>query len=346
MRKVTKATVSLTVIAVLSLLLLEGAVRVYSALYFPKMMVLDDTLGWRHASGREKTFINEYGESVLVRQNSYGFRGPERPRRSSSGSFRVLVLGDSFTEGVQVSEEQLFTAILETRMENTEVLNAGVGGYGTVQQYLLLETEGTSFEPDVVLLMFYENDLSDNCLSHSPGFGPRPYAQSAAGGIEIVRELVAERFQRFILPVPFALTLNKHSYLYNFLNNRIYQMIKADELRTLLQEDMKAAERCPQHLILAELLTRMREHAEAAHAAFVVALIPSQDSALAGRSEIDERVLTLCAERVIDCHSLLSAFSSVAGGAELYFPRDIHWTAAGHAQAAQELELVLSKRRP
>lgn len=46
----------------------------------------------------------------------------------------MLVLGDSFTEAIQVGEVDLFTSQLEVLHPNVEVLNAGVGGYGTVQE--------------------------------------------------------------------------------------------------------------------------------------------------------------------------------------------------------------------
>jgi hypothetical protein len=81
-----------------------------------------------------------------------------------------------FSERVHVRDEELFSFDLEEINSNVEVINAGVGGYGMVQEYLYLTGEGLAFRPDIVLLLFYENDLSDNCLSYYPAFGPRPYA--------------------------------------------------------------------------------------------------------------------------------------------------------------------------
>jgi hypothetical protein len=58
--------------------MLEGFVRVFSLIFYPKMMVLDDRLGWKHARNVEKTYVNEYGKEILVRQNAYGHRGMAR----------------------------------------------------------------------------------------------------------------------------------------------------------------------------------------------------------------------------------------------------------------------------
>ncbi|MCI0621669.1 MAG: SGNH/GDSL hydrolase family protein, partial [Acidobacteria bacterium] len=196
-----------TVLFVLSLMgclvSLELGLRLYSVFFFPKMMVLDDKLGWRHARRVERVFPNELGEKVLVVQNSFGNRGTAHNYQKTQGKCRILVLGDSFTEGVQVGEEDVFTRVLERKDPALEVINAGVGGYGTVQEYLYLRSDGLRFNPDAVLLMFFENDLTDNCLSYYPGFGPRPYAKMVNGEVQIVERLNLSEYRKFTLPAPF-----------------------------------------------------------------------------------------------------------------------------------------------
>src|SRR5262245_15424435 len=113
------------------------------------MMILDDRLGWRHAQNVSKTCTNEDSEYVPVRQNANGHRGRYYGLVKPTGKYRILVLGDSFTEGVQVKEEELFSARLEKLDDELEVMNAGVGGYGTVQEYLYLTKEGLRFHPDL-----------------------------------------------------------------------------------------------------------------------------------------------------------------------------------------------------
>ncbi|QDV09294.1 hypothetical protein Poly30_48520 [Planctomycetes bacterium Poly30] len=77
-------------------LLAEAAVRVYSAVAFPRMMLLDEELGWRHAVNREKSFTNEDGEVHLCVQDSRGHRSLPQALQSDSRTTHVLVLGDSF----------------------------------------------------------------------------------------------------------------------------------------------------------------------------------------------------------------------------------------------------------
>src|SRR5712691_295533 len=75
LKRKIKNILLLIISILLCLILLESAIRVYSIFFFPRMMVLDGVLGWRHAINTKKTFMNEYGEKILVVQNANGYRG-------------------------------------------------------------------------------------------------------------------------------------------------------------------------------------------------------------------------------------------------------------------------------
>ena len=69
--------------------------------------------------------------------NAHGFRDYERSYTKPKGTFRILVLGDSYVEALQVALENSFPALLEKKLnENStstkfEVLNLGQSGFGT-----------------------------------------------------------------------------------------------------------------------------------------------------------------------------------------------------------------------
>jgi len=100
-----------------------------------------------------------------VRVNSLGLRGPEvGPRRP--GETRVLVLGDSLTYGQGVADDQTVPALLERRLAGdgdgaVRVINGGLRGYATNQEVGLLAELGPVIRPDVVVLMWYWNDLEE-----------------------------------------------------------------------------------------------------------------------------------------------------------------------------------------
>lgn len=131
----------------------------------------DDTLGWKKKSLASRN-IKTSEFTAFEQTNSRGLRGEEYQYEKSRGEFRILVLGDSFTEGYTVNFNQLFSELLEQRLNERsdgriyQVINAGTVGYGTDQELLFFENEGTRYFPDIVLLMFYENDVLENV---SPG---------------------------------------------------------------------------------------------------------------------------------------------------------------------------------
>ncbi|WP_028324529.1 SGNH/GDSL hydrolase family protein [Desulfatirhabdium butyrativorans] len=85
-----------------------------------------------------------------------------------SDRFRILFLGDSYTEGSGHGKDCNYPDVVEktiqSKFANVEVMNAGVAGYGPVDALNLLEfleEEGYRFDL-VVYNMFTENDYTDN----------------------------------------------------------------------------------------------------------------------------------------------------------------------------------------
>ena len=103
--------------------------------------------------------------ATYLEYNARGLRGTERAYRAAPGVFRILLLGDSFLEGYQYADNELFASQLETALahKSVEVINLSVGGYGTTQQYLYLRDEGLKYRPDLIVLAFQPgNDIRDN----------------------------------------------------------------------------------------------------------------------------------------------------------------------------------------
>lgn len=102
--------------------------------------------------------------------NSRGLRSDrEYTYEKPAGVVRIISLGDSFTAGYEVSEEEIFSSVLRRNLQDAglevEVLNAGVSGYSNAEALLYLERELLQYDPDLVILSFYGNDLVDNVRS-------------------------------------------------------------------------------------------------------------------------------------------------------------------------------------
>jgi lysophospholipase L1-like esterase len=103
-----------------------------------------------------------------VHFNSKGLRDQEYPYEKRPGTFRVLVLGDSFVEGYSVAAADLVSEVLEIELKATrlgphiEVINGGTSGYSTDQEFLFYREEGMKYRPDLVILMMFHNDIYYN----------------------------------------------------------------------------------------------------------------------------------------------------------------------------------------
>lgn len=144
-------------------LILEGALRLLGWGPAPRMHRFDPVVGWVKSPGvdirRQTAEFN-----VRVRTNTRGLRGPETwSYQRRAGVARVLMIGDSFTLGYTVSESESIPALLEQGLlsqgVHAEVLNGGTEGWSTDQEVLWLATEGQLYQPDVVVLQVYENDI-------------------------------------------------------------------------------------------------------------------------------------------------------------------------------------------
>jgi lysophospholipase L1-like esterase len=301
------------------------------------MMQFDPVLGWKRTPNASKRVANELGEIADIRHNEYGHRGPSYPLAREQGKQRILVLGDSFTDGAQVGEDDLFTALLERLNPGWQVLNAGVIGYGTVQQLLYLQTAGLKHQPDLVLLMVFENDLTDNCSPAYPGMGPRPYARLSGTSIEILNDPEGLEFRKYALPVPFLNALNRNSLLFYFLNSHIYQRLRTKEMRARHGADWARAEQCGTVEVMSRVMDRMVEISADQGARFAVVFIPTRDEAREGKTTVLDPVARNFAQRGIPQLSLIEALHRHKDAAVAYFPKDIHWTRQGHRVAAEAI---------
>src|SRR4029453_9640120 len=110
----------------------------------------------------------------ILNTNSNGFRGKKDfAYTKNKEKLRILTLGDSFTFGDEVSDDETYSSYLQEMLPHTEVINMGVHGYGHDQMLILLKEEGVKYEPDIVILGFLSLDMSRNLLEFRDFAKPR-----------------------------------------------------------------------------------------------------------------------------------------------------------------------------
>src|SRR5437660_1334697 len=123
----------------------------------------DPTLGWRLIPGSYTVKLSYTFKHHQVFINDYGLRNRPLSARAASDTKRIVILGDSFTFAMGVPDEKSFPVILENNLRRSgqyEVINAGVPGYGTAQEMLLMkELIDKKVVGDVYVLMISLNDI-------------------------------------------------------------------------------------------------------------------------------------------------------------------------------------------
>lgn len=327
----------------------------------------DPLLGWRKIPGFRGAHIQE--EYTIVEQfNSRGLRGPEYPYEKPVGEYRILALGDSFTEGYTVEFEDLFSEMLKKHLNaelktRIEVINAGTGGYSTDQELLFFQTEGKKYNPDLVIVLYCDNDAAMNI---------QPYYRTWSRGQKPLFELIDGKLSLKSTPqktwdreeeAAKDLAKNEHEYKRKFkvldLNTwyiyRLYRHAKsrgtenvidavtADETLENTFEDKDVAkdgyQGGQQEWVMTEaLMGELKKEAESVGARFLLYNIPGKQDVYPGtRKErpIEHNLRVLSSRRDINFIQTVDVFRKQAAaldgaGKRLYWKKDSHWTPEGH----------------
>jgi hypothetical protein len=170
MRKALASIAVASVGIVAALIVAEIALRL-AGLAEPRLYEWNPARGWALVPGANRTESRE--GNAVVKINRDGFRGPDRSLAHPSNTYRVAVLGDSFTEAQQVDYADTFCAVLERELaacpilkgRAIEVLDFGIDSYGTAQELLTLREQAQRFSPDAVVLAFFPgNDVRNNSV--------------------------------------------------------------------------------------------------------------------------------------------------------------------------------------
>src|SRR5215470_4695783 len=118
--------------------------------------------------------------TISVRHNSLGLREREL---SDIAPDRFLFLGDSFTYGYDAEANERFSDLLQKALPRYGIVNAGVSGYGTDQQFLLMKRLWNEIHPKYVVLTFcVDNDRDDNTSSYRYRKYHKPYFARTGDG--------------------------------------------------------------------------------------------------------------------------------------------------------------------
>ncbi len=332
----------------------------------------DEFLGTRLIAGKQGWWTQEDHEfRVPVRINSLGFRDVERTLEKPAGRKRILLVGDSHVEALQVPLEEAIGRQLEARLANersdVEVVSNGVSGYGTAGEYLSFRETGVNFDPDLVLLAFYPgNDVKNNGAMLEKALKP-VYADDGSlvrvdsgkprtGGRSLLSRSAAYTYLRKLILTKqpglagllVRLGLMKKAAIRDSdapggvpLDYWVYadpapaEWIDAWQRTERLLDDFRAT--ATAHGVrFALMIVTARDHLYPESWAALKQAFPRLQSGVWDLDEPTSHVLRWCRDRRVACLSLLPIFQLERdrGAPRLHYVHDGHWTAEGHALAA------------
>lgn len=297
-----------------------------------RLAVYDPELGWRGRPFGTGTYIRS-ADNIRTdfRYNNLGYRDndvlPKQP-----GQRRVMLIGDSFIENLEVDFSQTFPALVESelqsRSENWQTCVIGSQGYSTAQELKAFRRYEPVIDPDIALLFVYcGNDFEDNMRT--------AFSQLREDGeIEIKNstepawKVTLKKAQRW---------LYESSHVVFLLKNKL-QSIAHIELSPTSKESA-AGDEALKREVTGKLIRLMAREVKEQGIAFGVIIIPFRDDLANDIHERPQFVAQVCEKAGIDFIDLTPALSE-----DLFFETDVHFTVEGHRIVSEQVMTLLEQQ--
>lgn len=162
----------------------------------------------------------------LYRANSEGIRADrDYPLTPLEGVLRIATFGDSFMHGSDVKNEDTWQEVMMRAHRNVEVLNFGVGGFGTDQAFLRYQKDGAKYRPDIVMIGFFSDNIYRNVNVFRPFYTvgtdiplAKPRYILEDGRLVLLPNPLPELSQYANLlanPAPVLAALGRHDYFFH-----------------------------------------------------------------------------------------------------------------------------------
>ena len=305
--------------------------------------------------------------AIVVRVNNLGMRGADVEPVKPDTVYRILMLGDSFTLGQGVKDNETFSAVLQKSLRDkditvdgktVQVLNGGVDSYTPILEYFQLTRQMAALQPDLVVVNFDMGDLIQEIayrelLVLGPDGEPIGVPQS-----------YTERGESRSAPI--VRWINRNLFLTRLAIYHIGRL-RQDEAITientveqantaLLRHTLAAdsTDRTEQWADIFDSILRMQRFCADNGSEFLLTVYPwghqvNDSEWIPGRwrfiprdSRVSDRSIRTIEEFAtandIPLFNAFPAFRSYTGEQPLYFKHDMHWTPRGHELMAAELE--------
>lgn len=305
----------------------EGLTRVALKRSRSPLRELSAERGWKTAGDVKLDYVDPAFGKVSVSTGRHGFR---RFDDSVGTGSRIFVLGDSYTEATQVNNGEAYYDRAAATMPGSAVLAYGTGGYGSLQEYMVLDEHVDSIRPGVILWQLSANDFVNNdhfLETQSPLSSrmTRPYYEGGKVVNRFAGSGMASRYSRLVRFVDARIAM---------LRGHGFQAMDLERERKEYPEALERSIRTT-----AEIMRMAKARAGA---------VPVVGFTAEGDAFADSVFRALATQSgwdyvpgVIDSIASAKAAGATVDG----LPRDGHWNAAGHAIAGRVIGRFLCSAR-
>lgn len=307
--------------------------------------------------------------SYIQHVNNIGLRGEDTTFQKPPHHYRILMLGDSFTMGKGVEDDQTFSALLEKELNQektcgtaiVEVLNGGVDSYAPILSFFQLSGDLSQLEVDLVLLNLDVSDLLQETVYRKEATYDKEGRIIGVPGRER-QKLLSEQIRSWIDQHTFFTRLILF-YLNNLMGYRDFTVqgmvtrANPELLRYTLADDQE--DRTSQWDRLFESIAMIKQVVEKRGQQFAVVVypwghqvrdtewVPGRSYWISEGAVASDRYLETVAHyasgRKVELVNVFGAFRSYKGHKPLYFRYDMHWTPEGHKVMASAIKEYLLK---
>ena len=349
-------------IAAAQFALFEIALRLWghseAAPSFQALFMPDPAIGYRLRPDARTRFVTEEFEASIA-INAQGVREDEAIGPKPANERRIVVLGDSLVLSVQVDLRQTFCRLLETRLNSGggpiryRVINAGVQGYGPVEELLFYRHYARAFEPDLVIAtLFVGNDAEEAVTSAPKLLGTaRPLADALS-------DSMMTRLRRLVRR---SMVLQVVRLRIVSVTDRLSHWISPPEPPLQSYAEKPAARIAEGLRISRECVEKIAAEAAAGGARTMVMLMPARfqvddtdyghlKKAVEGaggklvRDAATERFDRALADLPVPRFDALPPLRAALPGPDVFFQKTVHLTPRGHEIVAQALEEFIRRQ--
>ena len=341
----------------------EAALRVWgsseAAPAFQGLFIRDPDVGSRLKPGARIRFTTvEFDTEIAV--NNVGVRDDEDLGPKSPGERRIVILGDSLVLSVQVPQRITFAEGLERRLNarsgssRYRVINAGVQGYGPVQEWLFFRKLAATLEPDLVIVTIFVGNDAEEAFSSRAALNP-----SERPATERLAESLTTRLRRLV----------RNSMVLQVLRTRVLAVTNRLRVGVAPPEPplqtyaARPAPRIQEGIEITRATIRdIARHAATVGARTAVLLMPARFQLVdedyehlrravveSGGELVRDAASTRFAAAVADLGlpwlDVLPMLRQAPQARELFFERNIHLTPRGHEIVAAALDEFLARHQ-